>query len=149
MKSLLEVIRDPSQRRAVVDATVQVIDREVEAKGGISGFAIKQSYKVVQKLKDGRMISAAVDGLLDEFAGAIDPLHKEYVAAGSQGSFGGFLSQRADRAAGALLSITDARARKTDHGVIRKAYEALRPSGEKHVKEALPAVGSLVDRFTR
>jgi hypothetical protein len=149
MKVLTVVIGDAAVRRQVVDATVALVEREVEAKGGISGFAIKQGFKAVRGLKNGRMIHDVVDGLLPEFAGAIAPLHAEYAAAPTASGFGGFLSSRGDRAANALLSITDARARKTDNAVLRKTYEALRSTGEKHVKEALPGVGQLVDRFTK
>ena len=149
MKSLTTVIQDSSQRRLVVDATVQLIDQQVSNKGGLTGIALKTGYKVVQKLKDGKMIADSVDGLLDEFVGAVEPLHQEFAAAGAHGGFGSFLTARADRAANALLSITDSRARRTSHQVLRKTYEQLRPTGEKHVKEALPALGAMIDRFTK
>jgi hypothetical protein len=149
MKVLTEVIGDAAVRRQIVDAAVGLVEREVESKGGISGFAIKQGFKAVRGLKNGRMIHDVVDGLLPEFAGAIAPLHAEYAAAPTAAGFGSYLSSRGDRAANALLAITDARARKTEHTVLRKTYEALRSTGEKHVKEALPGVGQLVDRFTK
>lgn len=149
MKALSEVIGDPTVRRQVVDATVALVEREVESKGGISGFAIKQGFKAVRGLKNGRIIHDVVDGLLPEFAGAIGPLHAEYASAPSPAGFASFLSARGDRAAAALLAITDARARKTDNAVLRKTYDALRSTGEKHVKDALPGVGQLVERFTK
>lgn len=149
MRTLTEVIGEEAARRQVVEATVALVEREVESKGGISGFAIKQGFKAVRGLKNGRMIHDVVDALLPEFAGAIAPLHAEYASAPSAAGFGAFLSSKGDRAASALLAITDARARKTEHAVLRKTYEALRATGEKHVKEALPGVGQLVDRFTK
>ena len=73
MKVLTEVIGDAAVRRQIVDAAVSLVEREVESKGGISGFAIKQGFKAVRGLKNGRMIHDVVDGLLPEFAGAIAP----------------------------------------------------------------------------
>jgi hypothetical protein len=147
MKSLVEVVLEPGKRREVVQATEGLIDAEVAKAGGITGMAIKGGYKVVKKLKDGRMIPAVVDGMLDEFIGAIEPLHAEYRASGSTTGFGAFLSGRGTAASNALLSITDGRAQRTDNPVLRKTYEKLRPYGEKYVVAALPGVGAMIDRF--
>jgi hypothetical protein len=147
MKSLLEVVTEPAKRREVVEATERLIDAEVSNAGGITGMAIKGGYKVVKKLKDGRMIPAVIDGMLDEFIGAIEPLHAEYRGSGSTSGFGAFLSARGAAASNALLGITDRRAQRTDNAVLRKTYEKLRPYGEKYVVAALPGVGAMIDRF--
>ena len=147
MKSLVEVIQDPVVRPRVVEDACRLIDEEVDRKGGVGGFALKQGYKLVRKLKGGRMIPDAVNHLLDEFAGAIEPLHAEHREAGGQG-FDAFLRQHEDRAANALLAITDRRAERSDNRVLVATYRKLRPSAVGHVREALPGVGRMVDRYT-
>ena len=123
-----------------------MIDDEVGKKSGLTGMAIKGGYKVVKKLDGGQMIPRTVDGLLDEFCGAIEPLHAEYRDADASGSFASFLQGRSNDAVNALLSITDGRAQRTRHKVLKKTYQKLRPMAEKNVVEALPGVGRVIDR---
>lgn len=146
MKSLLEVSKDGAKRPALVQAITELIDREVASRGGLSGLAIKGGYSVVKKLNNGRLIPDVVDGLLNEFVTAIEPLHEEHRNRGG-GVFGPFLSQNQARAVQALLAVTDARARRTSHSLLKKTYEKLRPMAEKQVAEALPGVAQVVDRF--
>lgn len=146
MNSMPEVVADPERRPDLIRDVVQLIDAEVGKKSGFGGMAIKTGYKVVKKLKGGRMIPDVVDGLLDEFAGAIEPLHARFRQEDGA-SFADFLNKHAGDAANALLAITDERARTTSHGTLRSAYEKLRPVGEKNVIEALPGLGRLIDRY--
>lgn len=147
MKSLVEVVKDPQQRPRVISDCVALIDGEVAATSGISGFAIKAGYKVVKGLRSGRMIPDVVDGLLNEFADAIEPLHAEYRGGGAKaGGFGAFLRANDRRAVQALLSVTDARARRTDNTVLKKTYDGLRKYAEDSVAHALLGVGAMVDR---
>lgn len=148
MKSLLEVVKDPTLRPRVVQDATALIDSEVARKGGLTGMALKGGYKVVKKLKGGRMIPDAVDHLLDEFSGAIEPLHAEYREAEDRtGGFEGFLRTRDRRAADALLAITDRRAERSDNRILVGTYRKLRPTAIEHVREALPGVGRMIDRY--
>ena len=135
-------------RQAVIEDTVRLIDAEVARKGGISGMALKGGYKVVKALQSGRMIEKAVDHLLDEFTGALDPLHERYRGEEGEGeSFGQFLSAHEREASDALLAITDARAARAEQKIIASTYQKLRGQAEKHVAEALPGVGALIERY--
>jgi hypothetical protein len=138
MHSMLEVIADSSRRPAVVRDVVQLIDSEVSRKGGLSGMAIKGAYKLVKKLKGGRMIP-------DEFSDAIEPLHAEYRGDSGAG-FGRFLSARGQDGVNALLSITDGRAQRTTNSTLKRAYNKLRPMAEKNVEDALPGIGRMIDK---
>jgi hypothetical protein len=140
-------VKDASLRPRVVNDCAALIDAEVGATSGISGFAIKAGYKVVKSLKGGRMVPDLVDGLLNEFADAIEPLHGEYRSAGAKsGGFAGFLKANERRAVQALLSVTDGRARRTDNQMLKKTYDGLRKYAEDSVARALPGVGAMVDR---
>jgi hypothetical protein len=148
MQTMKEVISDPSRRAAVVKDVCELVDREVASKGGLTGAMLKAGYMAVKKLRDGTMISEVVNGLLPEFADAIEPVHAPYRERPAGGFAQWLQNHRAD-SVNALLSVTDARARTTKHALIGKTYGKLRPTAEKHVGDALPGLGALVDRHCR
>jgi hypothetical protein len=43
--------------------------------------------------------------------------------------------------------VTDERAKTSERAPIRKAYNAVRPSGVKNVEAALPRLGALVQKY--
>lgn len=132
-------------RQTVIDDTATLIDEEVAAKSGFSGMALKGGYRVVKKVKP-NMIEDAVDHLLDDFSEALDPLYQDFLEDEDTATFEAYLQDHDDQAAEDLLSITDDRAEKSDKKVLKKTYGKLRGQAEKHVREALPGVGRLIDR---
>lgn len=143
MASLVDVVSDTSKRRQVVDACVDLIHAEVGDKRGVSGLAIKGSYKMVKSLRPG-MIGMAMDGLLDDFAAKVDPFWLECQEQGANPR--AFFTQRQGQVANALLGITDDRAAKTPNKTLKKAYEKLRPQGVKHIGEAMPRFADLLQK---
>lgn len=139
MGSLVEVLKDPARRRAVVDGGVRVIEQEVADKSGLSGMAIKATFKVVQGLKPG-FVPQALNHLMDDFAKKVDPFWLECQQ--KQEDPRAFFTRRGTEIANALLSITDERARRGE-GPARSAYEKLRPEGVKHVTAAMPRLADL------
>jgi len=127
----------------VIDDACKVLDQEVADKGGLSGVVIKTSYKIVQGVKPG-FVREAVDGLLDDFLDALDPIYQE--AATKKVGAGRFLRDNSSRAADALLAITDARAGRAKSQVVRGAYDKLRPTAKKQVEAAAPRLGDLLER---
>ncbi len=143
MTSLTERL-ETVERQDVIDDTAQLIDDEVARKSGLSGMALKGGYKVVKKLKPG-IIGEAIDGLLDDFSQALDPLYQEFLNDDDVDTFEAYLASHDDQAAEDLLSITDERAKRADNRVLKKTYKKLRGQAERHVREALPGVGRLID----
>jgi hypothetical protein len=131
------------KRQQVIDDACKVLDQEVADKGGISGLAIKGAYKIVQGVKPG-FVREAVDGLLDDFLNAVDPLYQE--AATKKVSAGTYLRDNSSRMADALLAITDGRAQRAKSQVVRGTYEKLRPMAKKQVEAAAPRLGDLLNR---
>ena len=148
MKPVKEALGE-ADRSKVVDDVVKLIDAEVARKGGLSGMALKGGYKVVKKLKGGRMIHRATDHMLDDFTEAIAPLHEDFVGQGGQGSFSDYLRKNDTAATNALLNITDRRAAKAENQLMKKTYAKLRPQAVTHVKDALPGLGRLIDKYTQ
>lgn len=145
MSKLQDILAD-ADRRELVDDVVSIIDDEVASKGGFGGVALKTGYKAVKRLRNGRMIEDAADALLDDFTRALAPLYDDYLESDGYSSFEGYIDEHDGRATDALLSITDDKAEEADNQILRKTYSKLRGSAEGHVKDALPAVGRLIDK---
>jgi hypothetical protein len=142
MSSLSDIIKDPARRRAVVDDGVTVIEAEVASKGGLSGLAIKGAFGMVRKVRPG-FVGGALNHMLDDFAGKVDPFWKEALALGGEPEAN--FRRKGPEVAEALLSITDARARGAS-GPVRSTYDKLRPQAAEHVKAAMPRLSGLLAR---
>ncbi len=146
MRSMKEALM-AADRKTLVNDVVKLIDEEVARKKGVTGLALKGGYRVVKKLKSGRMIQLAVGHLLDDFTDAIEPIHAEFREKGD-GSFVNWLRKHEGDAANALLGITDRRAHEAEQAVLKKTYSKLRPQAERHVRDALPGLGRLIEQYT-
>lgn len=143
MASLQEVLGGADKRGRLIDDALRVLDAEVNDKSGLGGIAVKTAYKLVKGISPG-FLREVVDHLLDDFLAALDPIYQESVSRGVspkqhvQGNPG--------RVADALLSITDARARRAKNQMIKGAYDKLRGQAKKHVEAAVPRLGELFER---
>jgi hypothetical protein len=116
--SLKERLGQNPQRQAVVTDACHVLDQEVADKSGLGGIAIKGAYSIVKGIKPG-FIEEVVDSLLNDFLDALDPIYRE--AQERKEPPGRYLAANGDRAADALLAITDARVSRRDPKDLRKA----------------------------
>ena len=134
----------PAKRQQVIDLAIPVIDAEVSDKGGISGMAIKAAYAMTKGLAPG-MIVKILDNLMDDFLDALQPFYDESKQKGVD--LRTMLDSRRTEAANALLAITDERASKESGGPMKKGYEKLRPTAEKHVEAAVPRLADLITKI--
>jgi len=132
------------KRQQAIDDACRVLDEEVADKSGLGGIAVKAAYAVVKGIKPG-FIRQAVDHLLDEFLDALSPFADEGTE--KKVNPGSLLLENRARMANALLAVTDRRAHKTESGVVRKSYDKLRPSAQKHVEAAAPRLAKLLDKY--
>ncbi len=147
MSELKETLEE-TDREIIVRDVVELIDDEVADKGGLTGMALQGGYKAVKQLEGGHMIDNAVDDMLDEFTAALAPLYDDFRDDDTTETFEAYLDAHEDRATEALLGITDRRAEGASNGFLKKTYDKLRGQAEKHVSEALPRVGRLIDKHT-
>ena len=124
---------------------VELVEREVRSKSGITGFAVKTAFTVVKALKPS-IIDELVDALLDEFVGQLEPFFAEYQREGSTQPLERYLALRSDQVAESLLAVTDRRAERSTNRTLVSAYQKLRPKGKEHVVAAVPGVGRVLDR---
>ena len=144
VSTLETILTDPARRPAVVADLNELVGQEVKDKSGMSGAAVKLGFQTVSKVRPG-VVPAAVDRMLPQFAGALEPFYTAYKAAPGAG-FGTFLAGRPGEAADALLAVTDRRAENSSSDALRKAYGKLRPNARKNVEEALPRLGALIEK---
>lgn len=149
MSGLPAILTQPGRRPVIVEECVALIADEVARKQGVSGFAVRQAFGLVRRLQNGRLIHNAVDGLLDEFAAAVDPFYQHYLAEdpATRPPFDDYLAA-CDGAPEALLAITDRRRQRIRNAALIRGYDALRPAALRHVGEAVPAIGRLIARHT-
>jgi hypothetical protein len=145
MATLTEVLTNEKKKPEVVEDCIALIDAEVKDKGGISGLAIKAGYGAVKGVKPG-FIKNTVTELLPEFSQALDPIYQEAKSAGKPA--GDFFSSNSGRVAEALLAITDARAQRSQNGLVKGTYEKLRGSAKKNVEAAAPRLGKMIEKHT-
>ncbi len=143
MGSLTETIADPGRRKAVVDDCAHLIDAEVADKGGLSGLGIKGAYKTVKSLRPD-MITRSMDHLLDDFSKQVDPFWLDCQKTG-QAPRSYFVAKKVE-VANALLQITDARAARSDHKTLVKAYKGLRGMAVDHIGAAMPRFADLLQK---
>jgi hypothetical protein len=146
MEKLVARLPLPARRAEIIQDCVLLLEAEVSKKTGMTGLAVKAAYRVFKAIKPG-LAREAIDGLLDDFVDALDPLHDAHRQAGPQGSFGAYLKARAPAAAEALLGVTDRRAAGSRHTTLVKLYRKLRPAALRNVEEAIPGLGELFDKY--
>ena len=144
MPTLTEILLVPGNRPKVITDCVQLINEEVDSKGGLTGLAVKGAYALVKAVKPG-FVTEAVDHMLDDFVKRLEPFWAD--AQAKNEPIGPLLSARAPQVADALLAISDERAARSTNPNLKKAYEKLRPTGKKHVEQAVPRVGRLIGKY--
>jgi hypothetical protein len=144
MPTLTDMLLAPGNRPKLIADCTQLINEEVDSKGGLTGLAVKGAYALVKAVKPG-FINEAVDHMIDDFVKRLEPFWVE--AQAKNEPIGPLLNSRAPQVADALLAISDERAGRSQNANLKKAYEKLRPTGKKHVEQAVPRVGRLIQKY--
>jgi hypothetical protein len=161
MMTVQEALLAPDRRPLVLADCEQLVDREVAELSGVTGTAARLAYKTVRSFDAGH-IPAMIESILPSVADVLAPYWESFSAsftaegapdhgapdhsAPDHGDFGEYLAAREDEVAEALLAITDSRQRASSRATIVKAYKTVRGGAVKHVKAALPALGTLVQK---
>ena len=138
--SLTDKIQDPAVKSAIAADCANLIDKQVSAKGGLSGMAMKAAYKVVRGI-GANYVQGAVGRLLPETCAAIEPMWEEGVTAGDPVAH---MSANSDRAADMILGATDARIARNGNSLITGTYNKLRKSVKPDVEAAVPEVAQIL-----
>ena len=141
MGSLVEVLKDPAKREAVLDDCESLLDAEVADKRGLTGVGVKAAFKTLKAIKPG-MIRHTLDDLVDDLATKVDPFWAQ--CQDERANPQTFFTTNQVAIANALLEITDGRAAQSKFPTIVRAYRTLRPKAVKYIGEAMPRFSQLV-----
>lgn len=142
-ETLLSQVKAPGKRAALIADAEKVLDAEVSDKSGLTGIAIKTAFKLIKGVRPG-FIPDVIEHLLDDFLAQVEPLYQRAIAQGL--SPGALLEKEKSTVASALLSVTDKKAGRANSELVKKTYEKLRPTAQKHVEVATPRLAKLLDR---
>lgn len=144
--SIKDRLLDPNVRPHLVRDCCGLIDSAVKSTKGFSGIAVKGAYSTVKAIKRG-FVEGVVDALLDEWIEKLEGFEVEHTQNPGGRTLTQYLVDQRDRVAEALITVTDARAETTKHKTAAKFYHRLRPSALQHVKDAVPDLAALVDKY--
>jgi hypothetical protein len=141
--ALQDAMQDETiQAKAVADC-VRLMDEQVAAKGGLSGMALKAAYGVMKGIGPD-YIPSALHGLLPPTLDVLDPIWAEGVMAGDPVAH---MTQNSDRAAEAILGITDVRIERSTNKVVKGAYGQLRKSVKGDLAAAVPGLAKIIGDY--
>lgn len=144
--SVKDRMLDPQVRPHLVKDCCVLIDQGVKSIKGFSGFAVSGAYSTVKAIKRG-FVDGVVDALLPEWMEKLELFEAEHTSSGRTDSLSAYIVEQQDRVAVALVEVTDKRAETTKHKTAAKFYNRLRPSALQHVKDNIPALAGLVDKY--
>ena len=142
--TLTEQITSEETRPKVVAECVTLIDGEVRSKSGFGGVALRGAYATIKAIKRG-FVPDVVDALLDDWIVQLEPYYGRWKTGGGT-TFSEYVTARSEDVAEDLLTVTDVRAEATKHTTARKAYKRMRNSAKKHVAQAVPKLGALLEK---
>ncbi len=137
---LSDILNDQMVKDRVVADCAQLIDRQVSAKGGLGGMALKAAYGVVKGI-DASYVPGAIERILPEVVSALDPMWAEGAQAGDPVAY---LSQNQAQAADVILSTTDRRIAGSNNGMVKSSYAKLRQSVKGDVAGAVPGLAEVL-----
>lgn len=148
MSTVAETLLQPPKRQEVIRDASQVLEAEVRDKKGVTGLAVKGTFKIVRGFRP-NFVPQAIDDLLDDFMHKVEPFWAAWKENDEGKTCQQYFVAHGQEVADALLSITDERAKHSRHKTLVKAYGKLRPKGKEHVVQSMPRVGTLIERHTK
>jgi hypothetical protein len=137
--ALIDIAQQRSTRVSFIEDCTQLIDQQVAAKGGMSGLAIKTTYKVVKGVGP-TYIPGAIGRLLPDLLKALDPMWEAGLQSGDPVQY---LTQNSSQTADQVLSVTDDRIKQSS-GVVKASYNQLRKSIKGDVEAAIPELARVL-----
>lgn len=145
MSSLRERLTEDSLRERSVQACADLVDREVSARKGLGGTALKTAVGLLKKVRP-TLVPDAMSRLLPHFADALDPWWQR--SGQDPQAFSASLQAETPAVADALLQVTDSRIAGA-HESIRKGYEKLRKGASKQVEQSVPGIAQTLSELLR
>lgn len=146
MTALADIVLTARNKDPLAAGCVQLIESRVAARGGLRGIALKTGLGMLKSARPD-ILPRAIQALLPDFVASLEPLYRDYAAAGGRGDFAAFLQQHRQRTVQSLLGVTDARAESSRNAAIKSVYARLRGGAEQEVDAALPQFAQLLSGY--
>jgi hypothetical protein len=142
MMGLSEQLADEGITSKIAVDCAKLMDEQVSSKSGVSGLAIKATYRVVKGLS-ADYIPSAIQRLLPEAISALEPMWAEGVQSGDPVKY---LTQNSEKTADTILSVTDAKIERARNKLICTSYNKLRKSVKSDITAAVPGLAEILGR---
>lgn len=119
-----------------VKACAELVEREIAARKGLGGAALKTAVGLLKKVRP-ELVPDAVSRLIPHFADALEPWWEN--SGQVPNAFASALVAEQDPVADALLSVTDAKIDRA-HDSLKKVYAKLRSGAKDQVQQSVPAM---------
>ena len=144
MATLQELLLTPENAPHLIADTQALEDNELASKG-ITAAPLKAAYKAVTAFAPG-YYQEAITAILPGVVYQLEPYWADFKTSGGA-DFGDYLAKRGDEVTEALLAVTDDMAANSGRAAVVKAYQLVRGGASKNIEAALPALGSLVQKY--
>lgn len=138
MGRLKDALLGPEQRARTVRQCVEFVHAEVARRGRV----VQLAYKALLAL-DPDFTAKAVGELIGPALDAVEPLYERGIARTTDRHQA--LAAEAGPIADALLSVTDARAKRIRAPLVARIYRRLRPRARSEIIDSLPRALPLLD----
>jgi hypothetical protein len=129
----------------VVADTQALVDGEIASKG-ITAAPLKAAYKAVTAFAPG-YLTEAITAMLPGMVYQLEPYWADFNTSGGA-DFGDYLAKRGPEVSESLLAVTDDMAGKSGRAAVVKTYQMVRGGASKNIETALPALGTLVQKYS-
>lgn len=133
---LRERLTNEARREGCVQACTALVDRELAARKGLGGAAIKTGVSLLKKVRP-TLIPDAMERLIPHFADSLDPWWTG--AEETPARFSSSLQAEPSAVADALLKVTDERIEGA-HDVVRQSYAKMRKGAKVQVERSVPGI---------
>ena len=144
MATLQEQLLTPANAPSLIADTKALVDGELDSKG-ITAAPLKAAYKAIKAFAPG-YYEEAITAMLPGIVYQLEPYWADFKTSGSA-DFGDYLAKRGDEVSESLLAVTDEMAANSGRAAVVKAYQLVRGGASKNIESALPALGSLVQKY--
>lgn len=135
--SLRERLTAAPTRDLCVQACSELVEREVAARKGLGGTALKTAVGLLKKVRPD-LVPDAMSRLIPHFAEALEPWWEK--SGQAPAAFALALSAEQGAVADALLSVTDGKIDRA-HDSLKKVYAKLRSGAKAQVEQSVPGIG--------
>ena len=135
-------LRDDQLTSSIAADCTKLMDEHVSAKSGVSGMALKATYRVVRGLSSD-YIPGAIQRLLPEAISALEPMWEKGLASGDPVEY---LTQNSELTADTILSVTDTKIQRVKSKLICTSYSKLRKSVKSDISAAIPGFANILSK---